>query len=197
MSRCVVVQHLDWRVFHSDWFLCLWWCSSKWTCCSPTPAGALLWQIPYGTQHLAAVWQCQQERMQGFEELPPVNQIISMPTSCFWLVFVSSRRGKKKLYPKLPGVLLVCLFWNQTVIFIVYPKRRHCYINPLASCTFRLATVVTVNSQVVVWWCRNRDIQYAYATACLSNHIQTWFMRWILCIFVFRQMSIKCMHCIL
>lgn len=127
--------------------------------------------------------------MQGFKELPSVNQIISMSTRCFWLVW--QKEEKKKVYPKLTGVLLVGPFWNQTVIFIVYTKRRHCYINPLASWTFRLATVVTVNSQVVIMFSVVQE--QGNTTACFSNHIQTWFMRWILC--VFRRISMKYMRC--
>lgn len=106
-----------------------------------------------------------------------VNQILSMSTSCFWLVFVSGRlRGKKKQYPKLPGLLLDCLFWNQTVIFIVYTKRRHCYINPLVL-EHSGWPLLTVNSQAVVMF----SVVQEQSNSHMLVKSQTWFKRWIQC----------------
>lgn len=135
---------------------------------------------------IRSCWRCQR---------PPFCQPhylhVSKP---LWSVFVLGRRGgDEKQYPKLTSVLFVGLFWNQTVIFIVYTKRRHCYINPLASWTFRLATVVTVNCQVLIMFSVLQE--QGNTTACFSNDIQTLVLHWILCVFVFRLMSMTCMHC--
>lgn len=104
----------------------------------------------------------------------------------FWWGFFLFREGAYNQ----SFLVSVCLTFEIKQLYLYHILRRHCYINPLVSWTFRLATVVTANSQVVITefhWYRSRDVWL--------HVIKNTILR-VLCVFVIGQMSMYCSHCI-